>query len=90
MTSGTANKKGLAATNDQTPDTNQPAESESVPGSLQTAECDRFETLRARAALHGSSLFELSGGYLLTRYCATRALPDLAAVAALLAQLGVR
>jgi len=49
-----------------------------------------FLTLRARAAMAGYALHELANGYLLCRWDRSRELPDLRAVATVLAQIGVR
>jgi hypothetical protein len=48
-------------------------------------------TLKAKAALAGCSLHELSGGgFLLCRWGLSRELPDLRAVNALMEQIGAR
>ena len=53
------------------------------------AERKELETTQAKAAMASCGLHELaSGGFLLTRWGLSRELPDLRAVAALLAQIG--
>ena len=55
------------------------------------AERKAFATMQAQAARAGCGLHELaSGAFLLTRWGLSRELPDMRAVAGLLAQMGVR
>lgn len=82
----TTNEKGLAATNDQTPEnTTNPTIVRSY-----DPHAKALAHATARAALGGFTLHELSsGGYLLGRGMA-RELPSLNAVHQALAALGVR
>ena len=59
-----------------------------LPALDEDAERRRFANLRARLALRGFVLHELAtGGYLVGRWDRTKYAPDLAAVAAFLAQV---
>ena len=49
-----------------------------------------FNEIKARAELAGWSVVEAAGGFIVSRWGMSRALPDLAAVAAFLRRVGVR
>ena len=49
-----------------------------------------FNEIKARAELAGWSVVEAAGGFIVSRWGMSRALPDLAAVAAGLRRVGVR
>lgn len=52
-----------------------------------TIDPKRLETLKAKAALAGHQLIETHGGYMLRRWCYSKHVDNLDAVATLLAQM---